>query len=128
MHIYGGKFSNHQKAHILAESPLIKTYKNVWLQFEKMFCLQHKTTQHSPPKLKATFSKLTTYLEKERANEIVLGCKSGYSVPDAMMKGMSEILKEKSKGTELTDLDTDSKWAALADKAEVKDGKDLDVD
>lgn len=42
--IYGGKYSNHQKSRIIAESQLIETYKNIRIQFEQMFCLEHKAS------------------------------------------------------------------------------------
>ncbi|KAF8983859.1 hypothetical protein BDQ17DRAFT_1261032, partial [Cyathus striatus] len=71
--IYGGKFSNHQKQQILSESPLIEVYKNTQFQFEKMFCLEHKTNRHSPPDMMMTFSKLAKYMKDNKANTEVKG-------------------------------------------------------
>ncbi|KAF8991931.1 hypothetical protein BDQ17DRAFT_1254437, partial [Cyathus striatus] len=91
--IYGGKFSNHQIERILAESPLIEVYKNTRLQFEKMFCLEHKTTRHSPPAMEMTFKKLGKYMQQEKLNEFIAGRKSKYSIPDSMENGMDKLMK-----------------------------------
>lgn len=87
-----------------------------------MFCLEHKTTRHSPPKMEKTFAKLAAYMEKEKANEIVSGRKSKYCIPDAMGKGMIGIVM---KG----DINNAPEWEdlQLEDDAEVEDGGDLDV-
>jgi hypothetical protein len=117
--IFGGKYSNHQKARILKESPLIEVYKNVRIQLEQMFSLEHMTTRHSPPKMEKTFAKLAAYMAKEKANEAVSGRKSKYSIPDVMGKGMIGIMM---KGG----IDEAPEWENLADDTEVEDG-DLDV-
>jgi hypothetical protein len=108
---------------ILKESPLIEIYKNTRIQFEKMFCLQHKTTKHSPPKMKQTFAKLGEYMVKEKANSEVPGRSSRYKVPDAMGEGMNSFMMEKMRGV-YTDADDDE--SELHD-AEVEDDGDLDV-
>ncbi|KAF8158137.1 hypothetical protein B0H34DRAFT_782739 [Crassisporium funariophilum] len=90
--IYGGKYLNHQKSRILAESPLIETYKNIRLQFKQMFCLNHKTSRHAPPKMQITFKKLTAYMEREKAHVFVANQDSGCSVPDMMEKGINILM------------------------------------
>ncbi|KAF9498372.1 hypothetical protein BDN71DRAFT_1466204 [Pleurotus eryngii] len=92
--IYCGKFSNHTKGHIINESPLIEVYKDTRAQFERMFCLDHKTTWHSPPKMTQTFKHLATYMEKERVNEFATGRTTKYTIPDMIGKG-STILAAK---------------------------------
>lgn len=98
--IYGGKYSNHQVPQIIAESPLIEVYKNTRIQFEKMFCLEHKTARHSPPDMKATFSKLATYMAVHNTNLYQSGRGHGeelpYAVPDVAAKGMGYTSLEKN--------------------------------
>ncbi|KAF8985862.1 hypothetical protein BDQ17DRAFT_1402417 [Cyathus striatus] len=84
--IYGGKYSNHTKTRILRESAFIEVFKNIRIQFEQMFCLKHKTTRHSPPNMKATFSKLQRFLQKNKTCVSVPGRKSKCCLPDVMMK------------------------------------------
>ncbi|TFK18253.1 hypothetical protein FA15DRAFT_649673 [Coprinopsis marcescibilis] len=90
--IYGGKFSNHTKDRIITESPLIETYKNVRIQFEDMFCLDHRTTRHSPANMKLTFAKLVAYILENRVMEKVKGRVTRYRVPDAAAKGIGSLL------------------------------------
>lgn len=118
--IFGGKYSNHQKARILKESPLIEVYKNIWVQLEEMFCLEHKTTRHSSPKMEKTFAKLAAYMTKEKANEIVSARKSKYCIPDVMGKGMIGIIMKEN-------INNAAEWEDLQDDADVEDGGDLDV-
>ncbi|KAF8148032.1 hypothetical protein B0H34DRAFT_630754, partial [Crassisporium funariophilum] len=89
--MYGGKYSNHQKAQILAELPLLEVYKNTHIQFEKMFCLEHRTTRHSPPKVKVTFAKLGAYMMKHNSNVFLPGRKTKYVVPDMLGKGLQAM-------------------------------------
>lgn len=72
-------------------SPLIEVYKDVRNQFEKMFCLSHKTTRHSPPNMKLTFQKLARFMEKNKANEFIAGRDSVYEVVDSMEQGMDKL-------------------------------------
>jgi hypothetical protein len=81
----------------MAESPLIEVYKNIRMQFEKMFCLEHKTVRHSPPKMKNTFDKLGEYMRKESTHIQVKG-RDAHSIADAMSKGMHLVLIGKAPG------------------------------
>ncbi|KAF8900874.1 hypothetical protein CPB84DRAFT_1815332 [Gymnopilus junonius] len=84
------KYLNHQKARILDESPLLE-----------MFCLEHKTTCHSPPKMKVTFAKLSTYMVEHNSNMFVAGQKTKYIVPDTMGKGLQAMVFEKENRNEM---------------------------
>ncbi|KAF8193660.1 hypothetical protein BJ912DRAFT_848142, partial [Pholiota molesta] len=86
------KYANHQKSRIIAKSQLIETYKNIRIQFEQMFCLEHKSSRHSPPKMQITFKKLTTYMESQRAHIFTPNRDSEYSLPDVMDKGMTILM------------------------------------
>jgi hypothetical protein len=128
--IFGGKYSNHQQERIIAESPLIETYKNIRRQFEQMFCLDHKTSRHSPPKMTLTFKKLTEYMRKEKAHEPVKQRKTEHTIMDMMTKGLELIqirgargkLPIDSEGTDITD------WDELGDEIEeVEDDGSLDI-
>lgn len=122
--IYGGKYSNHQKLWILKESPLIEIYKNTRIQFERMFWLEHKTTRHSPPKMKQTFAKLMAFMAKENANSLVPGRRTQYKIPDVMGEGINSYMMEKMRpgGT-----DYDITMADAPEDGEVEDDGDLDV-
>jgi len=74
-------------------------YKNTRLQFEKVFCLPHKTTHHSPPKMQATFTKLGVYMEREEANVEVKGRGASYIVTNAMEKGAHIVMTEQVNTT-----------------------------
>ncbi|KAF4604189.1 hypothetical protein EYR40_001372 [Pleurotus pulmonarius] len=93
--IYGGKYSNHTKEHIISQSPLIQVYKDTRMQFEQMFCLEHKTIRHSPPKMTKTFQILAEYMRKEKVNEVVRGRKTKYMVPDVMGEGLATVFKKR---------------------------------
>lgn len=71
----------------MKESALIEVYKNIRIQFEQMFCLEHKTVRHSPPKMKNTFDKLGDYMQKEKTQIEVKG-RAAYNIVDAKAKGM----------------------------------------
>jgi len=90
--VKGGEFSNYQKNRIIAESPLIEIYKNIRLQLEDMFVLEHHTIQHSPPEMKRTFEVLRNYMRKNNATKHISGRKAKYSVPDTMAHGMHIIM------------------------------------
>ncbi|KAF8168745.1 hypothetical protein BJ912DRAFT_862492, partial [Pholiota molesta] len=116
--IYGGKFSNHQVQRIIEESPLIEVYKNTRIQFERMFCLEHKTTRHSPPNMKVTFERLATYMAKNKSNELVCGRGTKYSIPDVVGTGM-----------ELLSVDKGGQLAVEDDEVAVGDGdNDMEVE
>ncbi|GLB39303.1 hypothetical protein LshimejAT787_0604650 [Lyophyllum shimeji] len=135
--IYGGKFSNHQKERILTESPLIEVYKNTRRQLEKFFCLDHKTTRHSPPKMKLTFARLAAYMQKHETNIHKSGRKTSYMIPDVMGKGMHVMMTPKAAagmgavGDEV-DVEMDDEMgieddSGLPDEQEVEDDGSLDV-
>jgi len=121
--IYGGKYSNHTKARILKQSPLIEVFKNMRIQFERMFTLDHRTTRHSPPRLQRTFDKLANYMTKNGANVFTAGRTATYSIPDVMGKGMhdfSTTVRVKS-GDDIDDADGEDV------DGPVEDDGDLDV-
>lgn len=96
--IYGGKYSNHTKARILKESPLIETFKNIRIQMGKMLRLDHRTIKHSPAKLATAFKALGVYMDEIRANEFVEGRKASYCIPDKKSEGMHLGLIKEAKG------------------------------
>ncbi|KIJ96063.1 hypothetical protein K443DRAFT_107777 [Laccaria amethystina LaAM-08-1] len=120
--IYGGKFSNHTQERIMKESALIEVYKNIRIQFEQMFCLEHKTIRHSPPKMKNTFDKLGEYMQKESTHTEVIG-RTAHNIIDAMAKGMHMAMTGHAPGGSGS-----SDSGELGDDAEeVDDDGSLDV-
>jgi hypothetical protein len=121
--IYGGKFSNHTQERIIKQSTLIEVFKNICVQFELMFCLEHKTIRHSPPKMKNTFDKLGEYMHKEMTHIEVKGW-TGQGIVDAMAKGMHMSMTGNPPGGSgangLGDLVDDA-------EQEVEDDGDLDT-
>ncbi|KAF8220700.1 hypothetical protein L208DRAFT_1332311, partial [Tricholoma matsutake] len=127
---------NHQKECILTESALIKVYKNMCHQLEKIFCLDHKTTQHLPPTMKLTFKRLGTYMQKHEANIYKPGRTTNYTIPDVMSKGMHVMMTPKLSmgipdGADVEDEDNANQmdvedWG-LPDEMEVEDDGSLDV-
>ncbi|KAF7981236.1 hypothetical protein HWV62_34597 [Athelia sp. TMB] len=101
--VYGGQFSNHTKARILGESPLIELYKNTHIQVENIFHLDHRTTRHSAPDMGTTFQMLGTYMAKNQTNKLVPGRKSPYSIPDANAQGMHMALTSVQQAHEVED-------------------------
>ncbi|KAH6891612.1 hypothetical protein BKA70DRAFT_1119903 [Coprinopsis sp. MPI-PUGE-AT-0042] len=93
--IYGGKYSDHTVDRIIAESVLIEVYKNIRMQFEQMFCLDHKTTRHSLANMQTTFNKLLTYMLENQVLEHVPARKSQHEVVDAITNSLMAILKGK---------------------------------
>lgn len=102
-----------------------------------MFCLEHKTTRHSAPRMEATFQKLTNYMAKNRAHEKVAN-RHGYAVPDMMGKGVHLMMTRGNSTHEAgtnTDLDCqmagieddEEDWGTLPDDLEVGDDGSLDV-
>ncbi|KAG6849308.1 hypothetical protein H0H93_009576 [Arthromyces matolae] len=85
--IYGGKFSNHTKHHILKESPLIGIFKNTRIQVENMFRMVNKTTRHSRPDMTKSYAKLTTHLEETKNNAVIPGRTTKYQVPNYLLRG-----------------------------------------
>ena len=78
--------------------------------------------------MKITFKKLTTYMEREKANIFVANRDSGYSVPDMMEKGIDVLVTRGAthveagidvEGTEFADLDDEME--------EVEDDGTLDL-
>lgn len=103
------------------ESPLIEVYKNIRIQFERMFCLEHKTTRHSPPKMKSTFDKLGEYMQKESTHTHVNG-RDAFVIPDAMAKGMHMAMTGHAPGSGSGETDDQEDEAE-----EVGDDGSLDV-
>lgn len=108
-------------------------YKNTRVQLEKVFCLEHKTTRHSPMKMKITFDKLARYMQEHHTIVGVPGRTTNYSIPDVMEDRM-HITVNKSGATgagEETVQDADigmgEQMGLLGDEAEVEDDGDLDV-
>src|ERR1700683_645262 len=90
--IYGGKFSNHTKGRILKESPLIDIFKNMRIQVQNNFRLEHRTIKHSAPAMQRTFALLGTYMQKHKTNSYEPGRTALYSVTDVMRKGMHILM------------------------------------
>ncbi|KAG6808473.1 hypothetical protein H0H92_004012 [Tricholoma furcatifolium] len=118
-------------ARIIDESSLIEVYKNTRLQLETMFCLEHKTTRHSPPKMKITFSKLDAYIKKHNGDQTIAGRKSQFRIPDAMSEGLHIITTPKGSTTAASDTATvvdNEVYLELEDvEIEVEDDGSLDV-
>lgn len=124
--IYAGKFSNRTKKRLIAESPLIEIYKNVRIQFETMFCFNHKTTRHSPPKMRKTFAKLGEYMMKKHTNEYIKGRESAYEVPDTMMRGAHIYMT--MDDTDAMEVDGEGEWIDVGDEMEeIEDDGGLDM-
>lgn len=77
------------------ESPLIEVYKNTCIQLEKVFCLEHKTTRHSPPKMKITFTKLAEYMKEHQTHVRVAGRTTDYIIPNSMGEGQHIMMTKK---------------------------------
>ncbi|XP_006463783.1 hypothetical protein AGABI2DRAFT_74833 [Agaricus bisporus var. bisporus H97] len=90
--IFGGSGSNHTVDRMIAASPLIEVYKDIRGQFEQMFCLTHRTSRHSPPKMKVTFAKLQRYMEKQQANEFIMGRNAEHVLMDTIQVGMTKLM------------------------------------
>ncbi|KAH6893857.1 hypothetical protein BKA70DRAFT_1118495, partial [Coprinopsis sp. MPI-PUGE-AT-0042] len=89
--IYGGQYSNRTIDRMIKLSPLIEIHKKIRIQFEKMFCLLHKTTRHSPPKMEKTFEKLLKYMLDHKATEFKAGRKTAFEINDMMSHGFSVV-------------------------------------
>ena len=86
-----------------------------------MFCLEHKTTRHSPPKMELTFKRLGEYMQKEKTNEEVEGG-DGVEIVDAMSIGMHNAMSGKIVG------DYDVEESDIVDEMEeVEDDGSLDI-
>lgn len=89
-----------------------------------MFCLKHKTTRHSPPKMKMTFNKLGEYMRKEFANVVVKGRVSAHSIPDVIEQGAHMVMTERGLDTGLQVV---GEFDARDEVEEVEDDGSLDV-
>jgi hypothetical protein len=89
--IFGGLGSNHTVDRMIQASPLIEVYKDVRQQFEHMFHLTHKTSRHSPPKMKITFDRLRRYMEKSQANEFIPGRDAQHNLIDTLQIGITKL-------------------------------------
>jgi len=81
----------------MKESALIEVYKSICIQFEQMFCLEHRTIWHSPPKMKNTFDKLGKYMQKESTHKEVKGW-AAHNIVNAMAKGMHMAMMGQAPG------------------------------
>ncbi|KAF7969900.1 hypothetical protein HWV62_25563 [Athelia sp. TMB] len=136
--IYGGKYSNHTKHKMLADSPLIELYKNTRIQVENIFHLYHRTTRHSTPNLEIMFSMLHADMRKNNTNRYIAGRTTSHSVPDAMCEGLhvlSTTVQQRSLGVDDVDVggadDDKEGWEDVPDEEnielEVGDDGSLDV-
>lgn len=91
--LFGGTGSNHTIDRMIEASPLIEVYKDVREQFEKMFCLSHRTSQHSPPNMKLTFEKLQKYMERNGTNNFNPGRGSEHDLTDTTQLGIIKLTK-----------------------------------
>lgn len=79
--------------------------------------------------MKITFKKLTTYMEKEKANIFVANRDSGYSVPDMMEKGIDILMTRGAHVDAVIDVEEqESEFADLDDEMEeVEDDGSLEL-
>ncbi|KAF8815306.1 hypothetical protein BYT27DRAFT_7226013 [Phlegmacium glaucopus] len=124
--IYGGKFSNHTQERIMKESALIEVYKSIRIQFEQMFCLEHKTIRHSPPKMKNTFDKLGDYMRTESTHTEVRG-RMAYNIVDAKAKGMHMAMTGHAPGNSNASGSSGELGEDAEQDVEVEDDGSLDV-
>lgn len=89
--IFGGSGSNHTVDRMIDASPLIEVYKNVRKQFERMFCLIHKTGRHSAPKMERTFERLRKYMEYHKTNHFIAGRGSENLLSDIIQVGLTRL-------------------------------------
>lgn len=108
--IFGGTGSNHTIGRMISASPLIEVYKDIREQFEKMFCLTHKTSRHSPPKMRLTFEKLGKYMEENKANCIIPGRVTEHQLINTIQAGTVKLTKAVE--------DARQKWKAERQKQE----------
>ena len=122
--IYSGKYSNHTKERMISQSPLIEVHKNIRIQFETMFCLEHKTTRHSPPKMEKTFAKLKGYIDQNNGFTYTTGRKSHYTIPDVISRGLEMVQTGRAGGDGPGHGETE---CGDAEEIEVADDGSLDV-
>lgn len=104
---HGGKDSNHTIDRMIELSPLIEIFKDVRAQFEQMFCLEHKTSRHSPAKMSLTFAKVERHMEKHHTNEFIPGRGSEYEITDMASIGMTKLIVAIDKAREKQKRDTE---------------------
>jgi hypothetical protein len=95
--IFGSSGSNHTVDCMIDASPLIEVYKDTRHQFERMFCLTHKTSQHYPPKMKVTFKRLREYMEQEKVNDFIEGRQQGRALVNTVQAGMVKLIASVDK-------------------------------
>jgi len=76
----------------MKESALIEVYKSIHIQFEQMFCLEHRMIWHSPPKMKNTFDKLGEYMQKESTLIIPKHKHGNHSATTQIKMGIDKII------------------------------------
>jgi hypothetical protein len=57
--------------------------------------LEHKTTRHSPPKMKIMFAKLAEYMKKHQTHVRVARRRTNYIIPDSMGEGQHIVMTKK---------------------------------
>ncbi|KAI0332528.1 hypothetical protein GY45DRAFT_1298662 [Cubamyces sp. BRFM 1775] len=96
--IYGGEGSNYTKARIILESALVTIYRSSHANLERNFCLSGLTHRHAAKNMRETFKFVLDYLKDVSPNEYVAGRQSAYSIPNAIVRGISIIGVESQKG------------------------------
>ncbi|KAJ8503630.1 hypothetical protein ONZ45_g10687 [Pleurotus djamor] len=124
--IYGGKYSNHTKAHIIKESQLIEVYKNTRIQFEQMFCLDHKTTRHSPPNMRETFQQLGRQMKRDKVNVFQARRQSKNEISDYEGLGFEIMMRKLGKLESEVEVEAEAE-ATTADDAELEDDGGIDM-
>lgn len=124
---------------MLADSPLIKLYKNTGIQVENIFHLDHRTTRHSTPNLEVTFNMLHADMQKNNTNRYIAGRTTSHSIPDVMREGLhilSTTVHQRSLGVDDVETggggdDDDEGWEDVPEgeniELEVGDDGSLDV-
>ncbi|KAJ3559556.1 hypothetical protein NM688_g272 [Phlebia brevispora] len=90
--VHGGDGSNHTVDRILAESPLIGTYKTIYETIETNFHLTHLTTRHGNPVMTSTFQMLSRYIQEDSPYIPKAGRGSAYSIPDIFDQGLLQLM------------------------------------
>ncbi|KAE9405874.1 hypothetical protein BT96DRAFT_811716 [Gymnopus androsaceus JB14] len=127
--IYGGKFANHTKAHILKESPLIGVFKNARIQVQKMFRMTKLTSHHSGPKMQQTFNALGVKYQEHMKSEFIGGRKTYFPIVNKLTAGMH--LAQTATWKKNDEDNDDGEWEDLDiidNEEEVEEQGDLEID
>jgi hypothetical protein len=77
---------------MVEESPLIEIYKDIHIQFEEMFCLDHKTSQHSPANMMLMLRKVMKYMDHHNVNKFISKWGSEYEITDLNSIGIAKLM------------------------------------